>query len=197
MIAAPRGRRTDRTMDTGLWVMMAVIITGVALALTASPGTRALPSGVVLTGWPGMAAMLAAGGSLSVLLGSYLMFREARTARLRAARMVRDGAALAASFDALEAVKSRAEAQIAQLQAVLGGMSDGVMMVDDDLRLVAWNTRYGLLNGVPQEVLRVGVALSEVIRAQARAGEFGKLDGADGIESEVKRRTPRLRQTRF
>ncbi|HEY3848132.1 MAG TPA: PAS-domain containing protein [Acetobacteraceae bacterium] len=77
----------------------------------------------------------------------------------------------------------------AQLEATLANMSDGVMMVDAELRLLAWNDKFPDFTGVPREILRVGLTMEEILRAQAGAGEFGAVDP----EAEVARRMALLR----
>jgi signal transduction histidine kinase len=77
----------------------------------------------------------------------------------------------------------------AQLEATLAGMSDGVMMIDACLCLLAWNDKFPDFTGVPPEILRVGMTMEEILRAQAKAGEFGAVD----VEAEVARRMALLR----
>ena len=55
------------------------------------------------------------------------------------------------------------------LEATLTGMSDGIMMVDGDLRLMAWNQHFPEFTGVPAEILRVGLPMEEILRAQVAA----------------------------
>jgi len=76
-----------------------------------------------------------------------------------------------------------------RLEAVLAGMSDGVMMLDADLRLVEWNAHFPEFTGIPAGMLRVGMPMKEILRAQAAAGEFGDVD----VEAEVVRRIALLR----
>ncbi|MBP0445892.1 PAS-domain containing protein [Roseomonas sp. SSH11] len=68
-------------------------------------------------------------------------------------------------------------------------MSDGVMMMDADLRLVEWNSRFPEFTGIPADMLRVGLPLEDILRAQALAGEFGEVE----VEAEVARRLSLLR----
>lgn len=68
-------------------------------------------------------------------------------------------------------------------------MTDGVMMLDADLRLVEWNARFAEFAGVPERMLRVGLPIADILRAQAAAGEFGEVD----VEAEVARRMALLR----
>lgn len=76
--------------------------------------------------------------------------------------------------------RSRSE----RLEVVLAGMTDGVMMLDADLRLVEWNSHFAEFTGVPEGMLRVGLPMADILRAQALAGEFGEID----VETEVARR---------
>jgi signal transduction histidine kinase len=71
-------------------------------------------------------------------------------------------------------------------------MTDGVMMLNADLRLVEWNARFAEFAGVPAEILRVGLPMPDILRAQAAAGEFGEVD----VEAEVARRMALLRTGR-
>jgi PAS domain-containing protein len=125
---------------------------------------------------PGQPWLLTAIGLAAAAAGSMLLWREARAARRREKELARDRLALTEAYQ-------RAEAKSGQLQATLAGMSDGVMMLDSDLRLVEWNDNFPEFTGVPREVLRVGVSMEEMIRAQALAGEFGPVD----VEAEVRR----------
>ena len=70
---------------------------------------------------------------------------------------------------AQDATRRRHDA-LAREQAILGatltGMSDGIMMVDGDLRLMAWNQHFPEFTGVPAEILRVGLPMEEILRGQ-------------------------------
>ena len=75
------------------------------------------------------------------------------------------------------------------LTAALSGMSDGIMMVDGDLRLIAWNQHFPEFTGISPDILRVGLPMEEMLRNQVAAGEFGAVD----VEAEVARRMSILR----
>ncbi len=75
------------------------------------------------------------------------------------------------------------------MAAILKGMPDGILVVDRDLRLVEWNEHFPEFAGVPSGMLRVGLDMSDILRAQAAAGEFGPVD----VEAEVERRVALLR----
>ena len=59
------------------------------------------------------------------------------------------------------------------LQATLDNLSQGVSVVDHDLRLVAWNTRYLELFDLPSGYIQVGLPIADVIRFNALRGECG------------------------
>ena len=50
------------------------------------------------------------------------------------------------------------------LEAALENMSQGISVVDAQLRLVAWNRRYAELFGYPESLLRVGTPIAELAR---------------------------------
>jgi signal transduction histidine kinase/CheY-like chemotaxis protein len=77
-----------------------------------------------------------------------------------------------------------------RLDVILAGMTDGVMMLDADLRLVEWNAHFPEFAGIPEGMLRVGLPMADILHAQASAGEFGQVD----VEAEVARRLELLRK---
>ena len=110
-------------------------------------------------------------------------------ARRREAALTFDRAMLASANAQLTAAKAQADAKTAQLEATLDGMSDGVAMIDAKLRLVQWNRHFSEIAGAPRHILRVGLPIEDVLRAQARGGQFGAVD----VEAEVTRRMALLR----
>jgi signal transduction histidine kinase len=129
------------------------------------------------TAWEHGALVFAAGVTALVLLMGGLLLREDRAGRQREESLTRERAVLAAA-------EAQAHAKAVQLEAALAGMTDGIMMVDADLRLVEWNARFPEFTGVPPKILRVGSRLEDIWRAQAAAGELGPVD----VEAEVARR---------
>jgi signal transduction histidine kinase len=89
----------------------------------------------------------------------------------------------------LDQERSSLAGKTAQLEATVAGMSDGVMMVDAELRLLAWNDRFPDCTGVPRDIVRAGMTMEEILRAQAMAGEFGSVE----VDAEVARRMALLR----
>src|SRR5581483_4003726 len=84
------------------------------------------------------------GGCISLLLLALagLLWRLDRLTRRRETALTRERTSLAE--------------KTAQLEATLAGMSDGIMMVDAEMRLLAWNDKFPELTGVPRDILRVG-----------------------------------------
>ena len=76
------------------------------------------------------------------------------------------------------------------LATTLENISQGVSVVDAQMRLVAWNRRYQQLFEYPDGMLYVGRPVSDLIRWNAERGEMG----SDGdIEAQVARRLEHLR----
>ena len=75
------------------------------------------------------------------------------------------------------------------LEAALENMSQGISVVDAELRLVAWNRRYESLFGYPAGTLRVGTEIAELVRHNAERG----LLGAGELDALVARRLDHMR----
>ncbi|MCM2336473.1 MAG: PAS-domain containing protein, partial [Pseudomonas sp.] len=87
------------------------------------------------------------------------------------------------------------------LSTTLENISQGVSVVDPEMRLVAWNRRYQELFGYPDGMLYVGRPASDLIRWNAERGELsvgaspaggGALDERE-IEEQVRRRLGHMR----
>jgi PAS domain S-box-containing protein len=67
----------------------------------------------------------------------------------------------------------------ALLSTTLENVSQGISVVDAQMRLVAWNRRYLELFGYPDGMVHVGVPVAELIRRNAELGECGpgEVDG--------------------
>jgi PAS domain S-box-containing protein len=74
------------------------------------------------------------------------------------------------------------------LEAALENMSQGISVVDRELRLVAWNRRYAELFGYPESLLRVGVPVAELVRYNLR-----QRGNASSIEEDVDKRVRHMR----
>jgi Na+/proline symporter/CheY-like chemotaxis protein/anti-sigma regulatory factor (Ser/Thr protein kinase) len=75
------------------------------------------------------------------------------------------------------------------LEATLDNMSQGVAVVDRDLRLVGWNRRYLQLLDFPDGIVQLGHPIEELIRFNAERGLLGNGE----LESEVRKRLEHLR----
>ncbi|MEJ0018106.1 MAG: PAS-domain containing protein [Acetobacteraceae bacterium] len=118
--------------------------------------------------WERNALVFTGGITVLIVLLAILLLRAQDSARRRHEALARERAILAAT---------------------LTGMSDGIMMVDADLRLMAWNQQFPDFTGVPPEILRVGLPMEDILRGQVAGGEFGPVD----VETEVARRMAMLR----
>jgi Na+/proline symporter/signal transduction histidine kinase len=78
------------------------------------------------------------------------------------------------------------------LESTLDNMSQGVAVVDPDLRLVGWNRRYVQLLGFPEGTVHLGQPIEELIRFNAARG----LLGGDDKEEEIGKRLQHLRSGR-
>lgn len=75
------------------------------------------------------------------------------------------------------------------LEAALENMSQGISVVDRDLRLVAWNRRYVELFGFPVELLQVGRPIADLAAFALANAE----PGGAAIDSQVRRRLAHMR----
>ncbi|MDR7193026.1 PAS-domain containing protein [Luteimonas terrae] len=75
------------------------------------------------------------------------------------------------------------------LEAALENMTQGISVVDEQLRLVAWNARYAELFGYPASLLRVGVEVATLVRHNVGSGLIGAVD----VEAEVGKRLRHMR----
>jgi Na+/proline symporter/signal transduction histidine kinase len=75
------------------------------------------------------------------------------------------------------------------LESTLDNMSQGVAVIDQNLRLVGWNRRYLELMEYPEGTVHLGQPIEELIRLNAERGLLG--DGDQG--SEVRKRLVHLR----
>ena len=75
------------------------------------------------------------------------------------------------------------------LSSTLENISQGVSVVDAQMRLVAWNRRYQELFDYPDGMLYVGRPVADLLRWNAERGEMGPGE----IDTQVQRRLEHLR----
>ncbi len=75
------------------------------------------------------------------------------------------------------------------LQASFENMNQGISVVDKNLKLVAWNSRYKAMFDYPEELLKIGTPIEKLIRYNAEHGECGP----GNIDDKVARRLHHLR----
>ncbi|UTW47433.1 NahK/ErcS family hybrid sensor histidine kinase/response regulator [Bacterioplanoides sp. SCSIO 12839] len=92
------------------------------------------------------------------------------------------------TFIASEASQAFAMSQ-EQLQAAVENLHQGVSVIDKDLNLVAWNSRYLQLFEYPESFIQAGKPIHEIIAFNARRGFCGPGE----IEAQVHRRMKFLR----
>jgi PAS domain S-box-containing protein len=75
------------------------------------------------------------------------------------------------------------------LAATMENVTQGISVVDADMKLVAWNQRYLKMFDYPQDLVCVGRPVAELIRWNAARGEFGEGDP----EHQVAKRLAHMR----
>ena len=71
------------------------------------------------------------------------------------------------------------------LSRSLQHLPQGVVVIDAELRLVAWNSRYVELFRYSPELMRVGQPIEALIRHNARRGLLGKAGGEEAIQRRL------------
>jgi len=100
------------------------------------------------------------------------------------------GLAVNEILDLLDETKQAIKFNRSLTEATLDNISQGVSVVDDNLRLVAWNKQYIDLLDYPDGFIKRGMAIEEVLRFNARRG----LLEAKDVDNEVEKRMIHLRQ---
>jgi signal transduction histidine kinase/DNA-binding response OmpR family regulator len=107
---------------------------------------------------------------------------EALAAAKEAAEAARDAAEGARA----EAAAARADVERTRevLQTVLDNMSDGIVLFDKDLRLRFINYQLVKVQRYPAEVAHPGASVNDLLRFQAKRGDFGPADDIERIVQE-------------
>lgn len=86
------------------------------------------------------------------------------------------------------------------LEAALENMSQGISVVDRELRLVAWNRRYAEMFGFPADLLQVGQPVQALVHwalAHGFGGEQAEQNAVDRRLAHMRSGTPHLTERRF
>ncbi|WP_109125014.1 PAS-domain containing protein [Dyella sp. C11] len=86
------------------------------------------------------------------------------------------------------------------LEAALENMSQGICVVDAELRLVAWNRRYASLFDYPVELLQVGRPVADLTRHNIERGMIGAVATDEGVQrrlTHMRAGTRHLSERRF
>ncbi len=79
---------------------------------------------------------------------------------------------MAWAYDITE--RKRAEAELAEKEALLStsltNMSDGIYVIDSDMRYVMFNERYLDVVEVPRDEIEIGKPMREVVLLNAKSG---------------------------
>lgn len=78
------------------------------------------------------------------------------------------------------------------LESTVESMLQGVSVVDEELRLVAWNTRYEQMFNYPERFLYIGMPIARLYRFNAERGVMGVNE--QDIDAEVEKRLNWLRK---
>ncbi|WP_226704986.1 hybrid sensor histidine kinase/response regulator [Microbulbifer elongatus] len=79
------------------------------------------------------------------------------------------------------------------LQTTVETISQGISVVDAELRLVAWNRQYLELFHYPERLLYIGCPVANLYRHNAERGLYGNSDDPEVLEAHVQRRLDLLR----
>ncbi|MBV9585569.1 MAG: PAS-domain containing protein, partial [Alphaproteobacteria bacterium] len=86
----------------------------------------------------------------------------------------------------LESSEERLRRQSSLLQSTLENMGEGLSVFDRHGSLIAWNSRFNELVGLPAEP-RPGTSLEEILTIQAERGDFGPIDIAEHVAERIER----------
>ena len=139
------------------------------------------------------AAIAAGGGWLALAFLALFVQQRRRTALLQRRSREELEAVLQQHAQELrtaqDGIVEAARSADAGLSRSLEHLPQGVVIIDADLRLVAWNSRYMELFRFPPDLIHVGRPIEDVFRHNARRG----LLGPGPVEEAIQRRLEHLR----
>lgn len=78
-------------------------------------------------------------------------------------------------------IEEEARRAASYLDAVVSALPQGIAMVDEKLDVALWNPAFVKVQNLPEDFMRPGMPLAEVVRFNAERGEYGAVD----VEQEV------------
>ena len=100
--------------------------------------------------------------------------------------------ALAAAKEVAEAARRDAERTREVMQVVLDNMTDSVALIDKDFRLQFGNKQHIESRKYPRDVVFPGASSYDILRFQAKRGDFGRADTPEAIEQKVMEMASRM-----
>lgn len=174
-----------------LWNSSYAAMNGVAVAAGTSFADivrRAAMAGIYDLGDESVDGFVARGMELRRLPESVLEVRlsDGRWLQSHERRMTGGGTVVVwTDVSAIRAVSAEHQARQEVLAAALDSMSDGISVLDRDLRLIAWNARYATINGCAAGALSPGMELEALCGA-----------GTGRPLAEIRRSVARVRRGR-
>jgi Na+/proline symporter/CheY-like chemotaxis protein len=95
------------------------------------------------------------------------------------------GLAIDEAAELLDATSSELRVSRRLLVAALENVTQGISVVDADLRIVAWNPRYVEMFQYPQGMVYIGCPVEDLIRWNASRGEFGGADPEPQVQKRL------------
>jgi Na+/proline symporter/CheY-like chemotaxis protein/two-component sensor histidine kinase len=92
-----------------------------------------------------------------------------------------------AAMRLLDDASSAIEYNRTLLQNALDHAGQAVTVFDRDLRLVAWNRAFHDMFALPEDLMRIGVGLDEIVAFNVRRGVFGREMGDDTSPDDLRR----------
>jgi len=87
---------------------------------------------------------------------------------------------------ALKHTEQRLQLQNEQLSTIINNFPGAVSVVDQDLRVVAFNAEFGQLFDLPRELLnKPGLTFADIIRYNAQRGDYGPGDPEEQVHQRV------------
>ncbi len=164
-----------------------------SIVVVGTPIAQAMePAEAIATGTYSVAAM-ASGVVVAIGLVVAWGLATLRGNRRRQRAYDRAQSELQAAQADMAANRLRAATATTQLRAVLDGVTEAAAVFDADMRLSLWNDRFTAAAGLPEDAIKEGLPLDELLRRQHQAGLFGA-PGTDP-EAEIARRTAALLTT--